>query len=314
MKKSTPFKILAAGGAAYAAISYAVYFELMNRKATIPNKAFEMSIKDIVPGIPDDDERLIWFNEQSFDEYEITNACGNKLKAYMLKADEPSDKYIVCAHGYRSNGKAEFRYASKFLHEQGYNILLVDHRASGQSEGNHITFGFKEAEDLFLWIQFLLDRFSKDIKIGLYGISMGCATITMLCGNHNLPENVKFAVADCGYTSVNDEFRFHLKNVHIPSVPIMNTVDFFNKTFSGCYLSEMDPLSSVKYSNIPTLFIHGGKDEFVPTEMVYRLFDACPAPKDLFIAPGAAHAESYQRCTDEYEKKFIEFTEKYIKE
>lgn len=314
MKKTTPLKILAAGGAVYAAAGYLVFYELMNRNATIPNKAFEMSIKDIVPGIPEDDGRVKWINEQKFEEYEIVNSDKNKLKSYFLKADNPSDKYIVCAHGYRCDGKREFRFASKFLHDSGFNILLVDHRACGQSEGKYLTFGCKEAEDLLLWVQFLVDRFGSDIKIGLYGISMGCATVTTLCGNSALPENVKFAVADCGYTSAKDEFSYNLKKGHVPDFPIINTVNFINKTFAGCEIYDMDPLSAIKNSKVPTLFIHGGKDDFVPTSMSYRMFNACPAPKDLFIAPDAGHAESYQRCPDEYEKKFIEFSEKYIKE
>lgn len=314
MKKSTPLKIIAAGGAAYGALGYLVFYELMNRKAKIPTLAFQMSIKGVTPGIADDDERITWFDNQNFQEFELSNESGHKLKAYFLKADEPSDKYIVCAHGYRSNGKGEYRYASKFLHEQGYNILLVDHRASGKSEGKYITFGCKEAEDLMLWIQYLNDRFGEDIKIGLYGISMGCATITLVCGNKNLPENVRFAVADCGYTSAKDEFAFNLKNAHVPEFPIVNTVDFINRKLLNCSLDDMSPLEAVKKSKVPTLFIHGGSDNFVPTEMVHRLYDACPAPKDIFIAEGAAHAESYQRCTEEYENRFKEFTDKYIKE
>ena len=313
MKKSAPLKILAAG-AAYAGISYLVFYELMNKNANLPNKAFEMSIKDVVPGIAEDDERVQWFNSQEFEEFEIENDCGNKLKGYFLKADEPSDKYILCAHGYRSNGKGEFRFASKFLHDSGFNIMLVDHRASGKSDGKYITFGCKEAEDLLLWVKFMNEKFGEDIKIGLYGISMGCATITILCGNENLPENVKFAVADCGYTSAVDEFSYNLQKVHIPDFLIMNSVDFINRKISGCSLDDMNPLNAVKKSKVPTLFIHGEKDDFVPEKMVHTLYDACNAPKDIFIAPNAAHAESYQRSTAEYEKKFIEFTDKYTKE
>lgn len=314
MKKSTPLKILAVGGALYAATAYLTFYEIMNRNATIPQKAFERSMKDIIQGISEDNERVTWFKEQSFDEYSITNNDGHKLNAYFIKADKPSDKYIICAHGYRSCAKGEFRYISKFLHDNGFNILLVNHRACGESEGKYLTFGFKESEDLLLWVQFLNDRFGSDISIGLYGISMGCATVTMLSGNSNLPANVKFVIADCGYTSAKDEFSYNLQKAHIPDWLIMDSVNLINKAVAGCSLDDMSPISAVKNSKVPTLFIHGGKDDFVPTSMVYRLFDACPAPKDLFIAQGAGHAESYQRCTEEYENNFKEFTEKYLEE
>lgn len=312
MKKTTPLKILAAGGALYAAASYLTFYEIMDRKATLPQKAFERTMKDIIPGIPEDDERIKWFKEQSFEEYSLTNNDGHKLNAYFIKTEKPSDKYIICAHGYRSCAKGEFRYIAKFLHDSGFNVLLVNHRACGESEGKYLTFGYKESQDLLLWVQFLNDRFGEDIAIGLYGISMGCATITMLCGNGDLPDNVKFAIADCGYTTAKDEFSYNLKKAHIPDWLILNSTDFINQKLSGCSFDDMSPLDAVKNSKVPTLFVHGGNDDFVPTSMVYRLFDACPAPKDLFIANGAGHAESYQRCTDEYEKKFTEFTEKYL--
>lgn len=314
MKKTTPLKIIAAGGAAYAALGFTVFYEIMDRRATIPTKVFLKSLEGVTPGMADDDERIVRFLNYDFKEFQLTNADGHKLHAYFLEAEEPSDKYIVCAHGYRSNSKAEFRFAGEFLHKQGYNLLLVDHRAAAESEGKYITFGYKEAEDTLLWVQFLNDRFGEDITIGLYGVSMGSATVSTLTGNPNLPDNVKFCVADCGYTSVKDEFTHCLKSAHVPTFPIMGTVDFINRTLSHCSLDDMSPIESVKNSKVPTLFIHGSDDKFVPTKMVYTLFDACPAPKDMFIAEGAAHAESYQRQTEKYEKKFIEFTEKYTEE
>ena len=313
MKLSTPLKALAIGSAAYAAASGLVFYELMGRNAKIPTLAFQMSIKDVEPGIADDDERVVWFYNQNFEEFELINADGARLKAYYLPAAEKSDKFLVCSHGYRSNGKAEFRFAGKFLHDSGFNLFIVDHRAAGESEGQYITFGCKEAEDLLLWVKFVNEKFGEDIQIGLYGVSMGCATITTLCGCEDLPDNVKFAAADCGYTSAKDEFSYNLQKVHIPDFVIMNSVDFLNRKISGCSLDDMNPLRAVAKSKVPILFIHGAKDDFVPVAMAQVLYDACPTEKELFIAEGAAHAESYQRQTEEYEKRFTEFSERFMK-
>ena len=48
------------------------------------------------------------------------------------------------------------------------------------------------------------------------------------------------------------------------------------------------------------LFIHGDKDTYVPTWMVYPLYEAKPEPKELWIVPGAAHALSYKENKQEY--------------
>ena len=60
------------------------------------------------------------------------------------------------------------------------------------------------------------------------------------------------------------------------------------------------------------LFIHGDQDDFVPTYMVYQLYDAKPAPKELWITPGVDHANSYFKYPEEYTARIKSFTEKYI--
>ena len=59
-------------------------------------------------------------------------------------------------------------------------------------------------------------------------------------------------------------------------------------------------------------FIHGDKDTYVPTWMVYPLYEAKSAPKQLWIVPGAAHAVSYKENKEEYTRKVKEFTDRYI--
>ncbi len=314
MKKNAPVIIACAITLGYAAGNYAVFHAIMNRKSKTVKKIIESVIAQKEPLIKPDDERLEWFSKQNFSEIEIRNSDNQKLYGYFIKADEASDKYIICAHGYRSCGKNEFCAIAKFLHESGYNILLIDHRAAGKSDGKYITFGLKESEDMLLWVQYIIDRFGENSKIGLYGISMGSATVTSLCGNDLLPDNVKFAVADCGYTCVYDEFTYHLKNAHIPSEPVIKSFDIINKALSKCSVFQMSPLQRVKKSKVPILFIHGEKDDFVPTEMVYTLYDNCTAPKDLFISENAEHAESYPANSDKYEQKFSDFTKKYMEE
>jgi fermentation-respiration switch protein FrsA (DUF1100 family) len=55
------------------------------------------------------------------------------------------------------------------------------------------------------------------------------------------------------------------------------------------------------------LFIHGGKDNFVPTEMVYRLYAAKPEPKVLWVVPDADHALSYKTHQAEYTVKVHDY-------
>jgi len=304
-----------ATGAAYAGLGFLAFYEVTGRKARLPKyatAAFDKKHAD--PNAPKTpDERVEWFRANEREKFEIINSRGKKLCGFLMTPEKPSDKYILCAHGYRSCGQGEFRFIGKFLLEQGYNVFFVDHQASGSSEGDYITFGKYESIDLLQWINFLVDKFGKDIKIALYGISMGSGTVTLLSNNENLPENVKCIVADCGYTSVNELFGFILNGGYIPDKPLMFIANQFTKLIGKWDFDKLRPIDSVKEAKVPMLFIHGENDDFVPTYMGGVLYNACTSEKDYLSVPGAGHAESYQKNSEMYEEKMKEFFGKYFK-
>ena len=316
MKLKTLAALTAAGitGAGYLA-----FREVMGRESLMQPLTQLMADKqekadpDALPSRASD-ERTIWFNQQELTEYEMVNPKNYRLKAFLLPAEKESDVYVFCSHGYRSSGKGEYGVMAKFYHDLGYNVFIIDHQAHGESEGKYIGFGYHESQDALLWLDWMIEKFGKDIKIILQGISMGCATVTMMSGSDKLPENVKFIVADCGYTSAKAEFEYIMKNnIHLPAFPVVDTANVFNKYINGYEFEDANPLESVKNAKVPMLFFHGGNDDFVPTYMVYELYDACGSEnKDMMIIDGARHAESYRRNSDAYEAKVKEFAEKYI--
>ena len=297
------------GGAGYIAFQ-----EIMNKNAKLSQKFGSMFVGP--SGLPEDnsvnEEKIAWFYNQVLEEYEITNDKGFKLKAYFLPADKGSDVYVFCSHGYRGNGRLEFQNMAKFYHDKGYNIFIVDHQAAGESDGKYIGFGYHECKDCFSWLDFMRNEFGKNIQIILHGVSMGCATVTMMSGNDRLPSNVKFTVADCGYTSAHDEFMHNVGSIKTVAAPVINIASKFNKLISGYDFKDANPLEAVKTARVPMLFIHGSIDDFVPTKMAYELYNNCTSEKDILIVEGAAHAESYPVDSTSYEAKINEFADKYI--
>lgn len=316
MKLKTLAALTAAG---ITGVGYLAFREVMGRESLMQPLTQLMADKqekadpDALPSRASD-ERTIWFNQQELTEYEMVNPKNYRLKAFLLPAEKESDVYVFCSHGYRSSGKGEYGVMAKFYHDLGYNVFIIDHQAHGESEGKYIGFGYHESQDALLWLDWMIEKFGKDIKIILQGISMGCATVTMMSGSDKLPENVKFVVADCGYTSAKAEFEYIMKNnIHLPAFPVVDTANVFNKYINGYEFEDANPLESVKNAKVPMLFFHGGNDDFVPTYMVYELYDACGSEnKDMMIIDGARHAESYRRNSEAYEAKVKEFAEKYI--
>lgn len=257
------------------------------------------------------DKYFDWLNQQTFEQMETTSQDGLKLKAMFLPADSKSDKVLIAIHGYRSYNIREYANYLKFYHELGFHILLPDNRAHGESEGKYIGFGWLDRLDCIQWIHYMKKYFHQDLQIVLHGISMGSATVLMASGE-DLPDDVKCIISDCGFTSVLDEFKHELHDHKIASTLLIPTATLLSKKRVGYSFKEASTIEQVKKSRTPTLFIHGDQDDFVPTYMVYDLYNACQADKDLLIVEGAKHAESFIVNQELCEKTIIDFMQQYV--
>jgi len=138
---------------------------------------------------------------------------------------------------------------------------------------------------------------------------MGGATTMMLSGEE-MPEGIRDIrfIDDCGYTSVWDEFSNELKaQFNLPEFPLMFTTSLLCKLRYGWSFGEASALKQVSRSKYPMLFIHGDKDTFVRTEMVYALYKAKTGYKELWITEGTEHAFSYKDHRDAYVRRVKEF-------
>lgn len=253
-----------------------------------------------------------WLFKNGFEKIETTSFDGLKLKGILVYAPTPSKKTVVAIHGYKSCGINEYGAYIRMYHEMGFNVLVPDDRAHGESEGKLIGFAWHDRRDCIGWVKYALNKFGEDSSIMLHGISMGSATVMNASGEKELPHQVKAIVSDCGYSTAWKEFSHVLKrNFHMPPFPIMYVANVINMIFNKYNFNENTPVKQVSKAKVPFLFIHGGDDDFVPTEMVNEVYNACSsAQKELHIFPGAAHAESYYVCHDEYVKVLKDFIDK----
>ena len=243
----------------------------------------------------------------------IKSIDGLDMRAWFVPAEKPSNKFVICVHGYKCNGPDEMSHIMSFYHNDlGFNYLLPDLTAHGRSEGKYIGFGSFDAKNILLWTDYLINRFGEDIQIALHGISMGAATV-MNCNEMSPPDQVKFIVEDCGFTSATAVINNEAKNmVGFPVPHLMKLVSLASKIKAGYFFSESDPLGNMDKAKNPILFIHGEEDTFVPFEYGKQLYDACPTPKDYLWVPDTVHAFSYYNAKDEYEAKIKSFVEKYM--
>lgn len=261
------------------------------------------------------EKNLQWVEDYGYERHFMVSDRGEKLVAYLLKPEKESNVYVFAAHGYRSYGKKEFCGVGQYYIERGYNLFIVDHVASGESEGEYCTFGYNETKDSLKWLDYMTEAFGKDIKIILHGVSMGAATVMKMSGSGLLPENVKMTVADCGFTSGPDFFSYRVNKINnkIPAKALVKIWNNVNKSRTGFDLYSVEPVKSVENATLPMLFIHGEEDGLVPCFMVYELYESCGSEnKDLLVIEGADHAQSYMVGKEKYTDKLGKFIDSYI--
>lgn len=303
---------LAIGGviATVAAVEYGIsaYFfrRTMIRSNAKRERTQQMSGTDwdaYIPHIRECKAKLAEFPQE--DMY-ITSHDGLKLHATYFPCDG-SKKVVVCFHGYTSEGLNDYSTLALFYHKHGYNLLLVDERAHGKSEGKYIGFGCLDRHDALLWIKEMIRVHGEDCKIILHGDSMGGSTVLMTTGLE-LPKQVKAVVSDCAFTSAWEVFSSVLRNMyHLPAFPIMHISNMMVKRRAGFELNECNAREEVAKAKVPILFMHGSADTFVPCSMVHELYEACRSEKKLVIIEGASHVESCYKDPELYEGAIEEF-------
>lgn len=214
-------------------------------------------------------------------------------------------------HGYRSCWLTDFCGGADIAFQMGHNVLLIDQRAHGKSQGHSITFGIKERQDLMCWLEYAQNRFGADVKILLYGVSMGGATVLMASGLE-LPANVKGIVADCPYSSPLDIILEVGKQTGYPPKLIRPFVILGAKIFGGFDVRKTSAEEAVQHTKVPILIIHGAEDLFVPASMSEVVQKANPDMIRRFTFPGADHALSYMVDTPRYRKLVSNFISEVI--
>ncbi len=233
------------------------------------------------------EEGLLWFDSQVKEDIYIKSYDGLKLHSVYVQSIAKSDKLIIMFHGYRSSYK-DFACAFEYYSSLGFDMIVVDQRAHGKSEGKTISYGVKERFDVVSWVEYARERFGNDIDIFIDGISMGASTVMMAA---DIVKDINGIIADCGYTSPKEIIMCVAKSMRVPKIfvyPVGLMARIFGK-FDYSYSTKQ----SLARTDIPIIFVHGIADDFVPSYMTERNFDACASQKTMILVKNAIHGYSF---------------------
>lgn len=231
-----------------------------------------------------------FFSLIEYNDIYINADDGLKLHAYEFC--KHTNQWVIVVHGYMGEGK-DMSYQAHQFYDMGYNVLAVDLRGHGSSEGNYIGMGWIDRIDIVNWIHYLV-KTDPNSEIILYGVSMGASTVMNTAGE-KLPHNVKGVIEDCGFTSVWEILKYQMKDMFkLPAFPLLYTTDLITQFRSGYSFHTADTKKQLKKATIPILFIHGDKDSFVPFSMLNELYNSAHGPKEKLVIHNAMHGVSSQ--------------------
>lgn len=246
-----------------------------------------------------------WFSGLTGEDVYIDSEDGLKLHGlwYSLK---DSKKSVILSHGYSLSLYSSVKYMKMFM-DKGFNVLLIDHRYHGLSEGKLCTMGHKEKMDHVKWVNWIEKKVGRDSIIGTHGESMGASTALL---HGAIDDRIKFIIADCPYQSVFDQLRYRLKvDYKMPAFPLLYIGNLFYKLRTGAFFKEISPMKAVKKIKIPVLFIHGNADDYTTPSNSINLHKSKNGPGFIYLVPGALHAGSYKTNPENYQKVLFRFLE-----
>jgi fermentation-respiration switch protein FrsA (DUF1100 family) len=244
-----------------------------------------------------------------FERVAFASRDGTVLRGWFVAAPAPRATLVFC-HGHAGSKAPDLQYVP-WLRERGYNVLLFDFRAHGESDGKATSLVYYEREDLLAAIAYLRGRGIP--QVGLMGFSMGAA---VALATAPLSDAVRAVIADSGFAELRTIVRNGLQNQHVLDVlvgPLSSLIMCAAGHRLGCQLPESDPLRWVeRIAPRPLLIVHGGQDRDVPASEAYRLYQAAREPKELWIVDAATHRCADRVCPQEYVNRVLAFLDRWL--
>lgn len=228
----------------------------------------------------------------------VSIAAGGVDLAGWSVAGKPGAGAVLLLHGVRSN-RLQMLGRARFLARQGYSVLLLDLQAHGESGGDHITFGAREADGVTAALGWLRSRYPGE-RIGVIGVSLGAASL-VLAHPHPAPDAV---VLESMYPTIEEAVANRLgERLGAPGRWMTPLLVMQLPLRFGVSPSALRPVEAAATLDCPVLVISGSADRHTTAGETLRIFGALPGPKQLWMVDGAAHVDMHARAPAEYEAR-----------
>lgn len=232
------------------------------------------------------------------------------LAAWVIPAEKPTRRSLLLLHGWGDN-KGDLLQHTHFLSRR-FNLMYVDHRHHGESEGSRTTIGCRETLDVeaaLAWLK--AERPDWLERLGVFGLSMGGGLAIWAAARHPF---LRCVAVEAPFPSFNRVVgRYTRNSFRLPYYPLAWATLQVIRWRLGEDPEPYSPIHHVdKVAGRPLLFIAGGLDTLMPPEDVREVFDRAGEPKELWVVEQARHGKCEEAGGDAYRAKLLEFFERNL--
>ena len=197
-------------------------------------------------------------------------------------------------------------YFAKPYVENGYNLLVIDQRAHGESDGRYNTVGFDEHRDLIAWAEYIHNHHEVE-SIVLHGICIGASCSLFAMTSPLCPDYIVAMVAEGMYPTFYDSFKNHMIALKKPTFPYMGLINMWMKLHTG-YSMKYGPVHVIHQYRKPLLMIHSKEDLYSLPASAQEMYDTVPGDqKTLVWFDHGAHSQLRITNTEAYDHAITVF-------
>lgn len=241
-------------------------------------------------------------------EVMVTNPQGMRLYGYHGASENGA--YVMLQHGFKAD-RSHLLEEAKILQQAGYGVLISSVRAHDKNDGEQITFGVREMQDLQAWFDFLIRQGADVSKIGILGNSMGAAMAIEYAARN---PQLSAVVSVSGFSSLQDTINVSVEYfTGLPAFPFAPAIASWAEFILGMEVEQVNATkAAAKLCQTPLLVMQGGADTVVSVASGEWIYEAACGPKDFWFEDDVGHTKFDRDKPLEFAQRITDFFDRHL--